>query len=138
MNKVISIVVVLVVVVGGFLMFKNRSVAPTEIEETVKTVETSAEPVGEVKEFVVETGSYYFAPKTMSVKEGDTVKITLKNAGGYHDLKLDEFGVATKTLKSEGEQDVVTFVASKKGTFEYYCSIGKHRQMGMVGTLTVE
>jgi uncharacterized cupredoxin-like copper-binding protein len=32
----------------------------------------------------------------------------------------------------------VQFVADKTGTFEFYCSVGNHRQMGMVGTLVVQ
>jgi plastocyanin len=73
----------------------------------------------------------------MSVKKGDTVKITFKNTGGFHDLKIDEFKVATKQLQG-GASEVVTFVADKAGTFEYYCSVGNHRAMGMKGTLTVQ
>ncbi|KKT09719.1 MAG: Plastocyanin [candidate division WWE3 bacterium GW2011_GWB2_43_22] len=56
---------------------------------------------------------------------------------GTHDLRLDEFNVATKLLKA-GETDTVEFTADKAGVFEYYCSVGEHRKMGMVGTLTVE
>jgi plastocyanin len=29
-------------------------------------------------------------------------------------------------------------VADKKGTFEYYCSVGQHRALGMKGKLVVE
>ncbi len=72
----------------------------------------------------------------MSVKKGDTVKITFVNSSGLHDLKIDEFNVATKQLAA-GKEETVTFVASKTGTFEYYCSVGNHRAMGMKGTLTV-
>ncbi len=149
MHKLISAFGILLIVILGFIFFKNKTIAPTELEENsgavsnMVPVEGSNVPEmvvtqGAVREFVVESGSYYFAPKTLSVKEGETVKITLRNKGGYHDLKLDEFGVATKILKTAGEEDTVTFVASKKGTFQYYCSIGDHRQMGMVGTITVE
>ena len=53
------------------------------------------------------------------------------------DFKIDEFGVATKTIKG-GEEELVEFVADKVGSFEYYCSIGTHRAMGMWGTLRIE
>ncbi len=88
------------------------------------------------KEFTVEAKNYSFTPPTMSVKKGDTVRITLKNTGGMHDLRIDEFNAATKRIKS-GEQDIIEFVADKTGTFEYYCSVGSHRAMGMKGMLTV-
>ncbi|MFZ2484698.1 MAG: cupredoxin domain-containing protein [Minisyncoccia bacterium] len=144
MNKIISVVIVLVVLVGGFLIFKNKSTAPTEteVENNTPVVEINTEVnvvAGEstVKEFTVDASSYKFSPSTMTVNVGDTVKITVKNVGGIHDLKIDEFSAATRKLNS-GESETITFVANKAGSFEYYCSIGTHRQMGMVGTLTVK
>ncbi len=71
------------------------------------------------------------------VKKGDTVKIIFKNTAGTHDWNLDEFNAHTGTVPATQEK-TIQFVASKTGTFEYYCSIGNHRQMGMKGTLVVE
>jgi len=89
-----------------------------------------------VKEFVVMGQNYSFAPSALAVKKGDMVKIVFKNADGVHDLRIDEFAAATRRIKT-GEEDTITFVADKTGSFEFYCSIGSHRQMGMKGTLTV-
>ena len=72
----------------------------------------------------------------MSVSKGDKVKIIFKNTGGFHDFTIDEFGVRTKRING-GEEDTIEFVADKSGTFEYYCSVGDHRTLGMRGTLTV-
>ncbi|MDB5254058.1 MAG: Blue (Type 1) copper protein [Parcubacteria group bacterium] len=90
-----------------------------------------------VKEVTVNGSNFAFDPKTITVNKGDTVKITFKNVGGMHDFKIDEFNVATKKING-GESDTVTFVADKTGSFEYYCSVGTHRQMGMKGTLIVK
>ena len=90
-----------------------------------------------VVSFTVRGGSFFFNPSTMKVKLGDTVNITFINEGGTHDLKIDEYNVATKILASAA-QETVSFVATKKGSFEYYCSMSSHRQAGMKGTLTVE
>ena len=35
-------------------------------------------------------------------------------------------------------EEVLEFTADKAGSFEYYCSVGEHKAMGMVGTLKVE
>ena len=67
---------------------------------------------------------------------GDKVAIEFKNSDGNHDFTIDEFNVKTKTISS-GETAKVEFTASKTGSFEFYCSIGNHRQMGMKGTLLV-
>ncbi|NCT00246.1 hypothetical protein GW765_04710 [Candidatus Parcubacteria bacterium] len=95
----------------------------------------------ETKELVfdVSGGSFYFMPNEIRVKEGDKVKIIFTNVGGTHDLVLPDFGVAT-TITKTGESDVLEFTADKKGTFEFYCSIGNgyHRQMGQIGVLLVE
>lgn len=144
-NKFISVVVLVVLITGGFLIFKNRGLAPTEIEVTNgmpvpgsnvdETIVVNEESV--VKEFTIEAVPFSFTPSTMEVNKGDTVKITLKNTKGTHDLKIDDFGVTTRVLQT-GEEQIVTFVADQVGTFEYYCSVGTHRAMGMWGTLTVK
>ena len=91
---------------------------------------------GEVKEFIVTGGNFTFSPATMTVKKGDTVRVVFKNDEGFHDFVLDEFDVATKQIQG-GSEETVEFVADKAGSFEYYCSVGKHRDMGMKGILTV-
>ncbi len=161
MNKTLIIVLVLIVVLGGayFFMGQNYKVeAPVVEQETddgavpvdngvisntmpalgnedVNEMLVGGDAVA-VKEFTVEGGKFYFKPNTMTVKKGDTVKITFKNVDGFHDFKLDGFNVATTQFQSPGEQ-TVEFVADKVGNFEYYCSVGQHKAMGMKGTLTV-
>lgn len=150
MNKTVAIIVILVVVLGGWALLRGRSEAPLESGNPAGTVEEgSGANVGaddtnslvdptpaSVKEFSVEGGMFYFTPKTMTVNKGDTVRITFTNKEGTHDWKLDEFNAATKVLKA-GESQTIEFVASTSGSFEYYCSVGTHRQMGMKGTLIV-
>lgn len=156
-NKIAAIIVLLIIVVGGWFIYKHSQPAmemggytPVTTENTGNDTSTLPAPgtptaasttpavtTGTVKEFTVSGGNFYFTPKTMTVNKGDTVKITLKNAGGTHDLKIDEFNVATPRINS-GQSATITFVADKTGTFEYYCSVGEHRAMGMFGTLTVK
>ena len=89
-----------------------------------------------VKEFTVEGQNYSFSPSTITVNKGDTVKITLKNVGGTHNLIIDEFEVGTPIIQT-GQEATIQFVASKTGQFVYYCSVDSHRAKGMWGTLTV-
>ncbi len=118
--------------------------APTEDETTDEDgtildidagVDVDAE--AEVKTFTVDGTSFAFAPSTINVKKGDTVRIVFNNKAGFHDWVLDEFNAKTKQI-SAGTTETIEFVADKAGEFEYYCSVGSHRQMGMVGTLVVE
>lgn len=154
------IIIVLLVIIGIVVFNKNNRVdTPTTTNETRVISETNPEteqPVtlseqgpgtsvssslgvglGTTKAFIVSGKNYSFTPSQIRVKKGDTVQITFKNSDGMHDLKIDAFNVATKKIAS-GQEETVTFVADKTGSFEYYCSVGTHKQMGMVGTLIVE
>ncbi len=81
--------------------------------------------------------NYTYDVKTIEVNEGDTVTINFVSENGFHDWVVDEFNAKTKQV-NPGEPTSVTFVANKKGTFEYYCSVGQHRANGMVGQLIVK
>lgn len=152
------VVIVLGVLGGIFVMNKSKLATPTptpvpQVVEATPTPEgatvevtqesspsggaMSSETSGATKTFNVTASSFKFNPATITVKKGDSVKIVVTNSGGKHDLVLEEFNVRTKILES-GQTGTVTFVADKAGSFEYYCSVGNHRQMGMVGKLIVQ
>jgi plastocyanin len=92
-----------------------------------------------VRNFDITASNFKFttlANSDITVKKGATVTINLAVANGSHDLVIDEFNARTEQM-SAGSSGDVTFVADKVGTFEYYCSVGNHRGMGMVGKLIV-
>lgn len=141
MKNVIILLALVIVLGGGWWIMKDKgSGLPTEeTKNTQMTTETSGSTNStSVKEFIVEGSSFAFAPKVLNVNKGDTVKITFVNRTGFHDFVIDEFaGAKTKQING-GQSETITFVADKAGSFEYYCSVGTHRQMGMVGTLVVK
>ena len=66
---------------------------------------------------------------TFVVEKGNLVSIhlinedkNLPNANSMHNLNIDEFNVHTRDLHYF-ETQTITFLADKKGTFDYYCSI---------------
>ena len=87
--------------------------------------------------FEVSASIFVFSLTVMKVKKGDPVRVVFTNDEGTHDWVLDEFDAKTEMLNA-GESAEVTFVADETGEFEYYCSVGQHRKMGMVGKLIVE
>ena len=107
----------------------------TELNTT--TTVTVPPVVQKTDTFLVTAQNFSFSLKEMRVKKGDKVRITLTNTEGSHDLVIDAFNVNTGRLAA-GETKTVEFIASKTGTFEYYCSVGEHRNMGMKGNLIVE
>jgi plastocyanin len=152
-NTIIWVVVVVILVLGVMFLGKSKKVdAPTGSENmevggevnnatpAPGSLGTDVEEMvveGQVKEFTVDGTNYKFEPSLITVKKGDKVKITFNSTQGFHDFVVDEFGAATKQIQSPGTE-VIEFVADKVGSFEYYCSVGAHRSMGMVGTLKVE
>jgi len=166
-NKYITIVALIALVLGAVLVFGISKKAEAPVSQTpsgetgtICTMEAKLCPDGSyvsrsgpqcqfaacpetpvkkiaVKEFTVTGENFSFTPSLITVKKGDRVRIIFKNANGLHNLIIDEFNVATKTIQG-GNQDTVEFTADKTGSFQYYCSVGTHRAMGMWGTLKVE
>ncbi len=93
--------------------------------------------VVEARKFDIVGSNFAFDVKEIRVKKGDVVKLKLKSADGFHDIVINEFNVRSKQINTGADTDVV-FTADKAGTFEYYCSVGNHRAMGMIGKLIVE
>jgi cytochrome c oxidase subunit 2 len=144
MNKVFLTIIVLVIVVAGGVFFMQKQKATQTPVPQPTTAMTKEQPTtapkeanGEVKEFNVEGGMFYFKPNELKVKKGQKVKITFTNKEGVHDFVIDDFNVQSKRIDA-GQTDVVEFTPDKTGNFEFYCSVGNHRQMGMKGTLIVE
>lgn len=107
-----------------------------EMPET-PMMKTGTESGQSEKMFMINGSNFVFDVKEIKVKKGDTVTIHFMSADGFHDLVIDEFNAKSERIKTGG-MAMVTFVADKAGTFEYYCSVGSHRLNGMIGKLIVE
>lgn len=112
----------------------------TQVEKGVDIKIQDQTSKSEVREITIDGSNFKFSQKTITVKAGETISLTFKNLEGFHDFVIDELDVKTKQLKA-GESEVVTFSIPPDASgleYEYYCSVGQHRQMGMVGTLVIE
>lgn len=143
-NKKLMIFGVLfgIILIGGGVLLRGQFIsAPEQMDtpqvENQPAAEASYQEINGVKEFTLNAGSFYYDPQVIRVKEGDTVRIVMYSLSMVHDLVIDELGVRSPMVKA-GESGVVEFVASRKGTFEFYCSVGTHRSQGQVGTLIIE
>lgn len=134
---------------GGAPPPTSQPVMPTEAEAA--QVEPVSEGGGMVR-YALRTGDGYgglvyvgvggdidgVVNPTLRAEPGDTVEITLVNSDGIeHDLLIDEFGVATDRISSQGDVQIVTFTADQSGAYEYYCGVPGHRQAGMWGNFLV-
>ena len=150
MKGTLILIIILAVLGGGYYWYSqnqapamdNSMVPDQNAMDTGSTGDAAMSDTGAtnntgaVKEFTVIGQPFSFTPATMTVKKGDTVKLIFKNMQGTHDWRLDEFNAKTNVIQG-GQEETITFVADKGGTFEYYCSVGTHRRMGMKGTFTV-
>ncbi len=139
MKNILIVIIVLILIGGAYSFFAGQNQTVTKsVDESKKTAEeTVKNNKGETKTFEVSGTSFAFDPKEIKVKQGDTVKIDFKDTGGFHNLTIEGYNVQTKQIQA-GQSDSIEFVADKTGTFEYFCNVDGHKEMGMVGKLIVE
>lgn len=160
-NVILVTIIIVAIIIAGVMFSRNNddqtvnetnetttenvdgmgsdSMAPSESMETPmdngSTMMESQD--GKTKTFTIVGSNFKFSPNEMKVNKGDTVKVIFKSQGKSHNFVIDEFKVKTAELE-EDKSEEVTFVADKTGTFEFYCSVGEHRSMGMKGSLIVQ
>lgn len=161
MNKIlVGVVIGLIVLIGAFFIFAGGADVDSNVDEHEASgddahagasegaggstnIDEGTDTSGmEVKTFMVEGVNFDFLMDGVEnpdivVNEGDLVRIEFTSADGFHDWVVDEFNAATQQVNTGGKTSV-EFIADKKGTFEYYCSVGQHRANGMVGNLIVQ
>jgi len=74
-----------------------------------------------IKEFNVVAKKYEFVPAEIKVKQNDIVKIALTSEDVAHGLMIKEYGINISVNK--GEVKKIEFLADKKGTFIFRCSV---------------
>ena len=132
MRKIL-ILAVIAISIGSYWYFgQNKDIVTPPVLPPAASIST----ISEAKVFTLEAGSYYYKPNVITVKKGENVKVIINSVSMMHDFVIDEIQVNSAVAKS-GTSTEVEFVADKIGSFEFYCSIGSHRKMGMVGTLVV-
>jgi uncharacterized cupredoxin-like copper-binding protein len=104
----------------------------------------------------VRAADYKFVPSEISVPVGQEVTLKLKNVTKQaHDLEVqglqvemmgdhqaagDHAGAMPGTLAlhtEKGKTSSATFKADRPGTYELWCTISGHKELGMVGKLVV-
>jgi plastocyanin len=119
---VTGLVVVLAMVVVGSLGVFAESGAVTQPMETVKSVE-------------VELNDDYFNPKVITIPNGTTTTLILKNKGKKeHTFTVEKLGIDAEV--QPGKQKSITVNPKQPGTFEVICRY--HFQEGMVGKVIVK
>ncbi len=135
----IIVLIALVVVVAAFFLLQEQEEPSLRIDVSDDNQQEpeSQQQSSQIKEFTIRESNFKLNPSTLTVNEGDTVRITVINEGGTHNLFVEEYNERTDIVSS-GNTRVLEFVADKAGTFSIWCEVGSHKSSGMEGTLTVQ
>lgn len=96
-----------------------------------------ASPVAGEGDVTVAMVDIAFEPSEFTIEADTDVVVFLPNEGMLeHNFVIDELDIASEIIPG-GESTTVT-INAPAGTYEYYCSVPGHKEIGMVGTLTVE
>ncbi len=128
-KKTIFITLILsALLAGGFFLFDNKPISGNSIQDTQGNALSQDTEVQKIT--LSMKGNYY--PNTIKVKQGIPVEITLDNSikGCFRSFNIKALGVSKR---SSGPSDKIIFTPSKKGSFEFACSM----RMG-TGTIIVE
>ncbi|MBX4196666.1 cupredoxin domain-containing protein [Candidatus Pacearchaeota archaeon] len=131
-STIVIIIAVLVVVLGGVMLF-NRPVAVTGniTGGTVGGNTGGSSEIDNTRVITVESAKFAYSPGEMRVKKGEHIKIMVDNTDFQHGIAIPAFGVSGV--------DSVEFTADKTGTFEYRCPTPcGSGHMNMKGVLIVE
>ncbi|MFH0836941.1 MAG: cupredoxin domain-containing protein [Candidatus Aenigmatarchaeota archaeon] len=98
---------------------------------TMGSITGNVSDVKQTKEFNIKAFQFGYEPNTITVNNGDVVKINIENTDVPHGIRIPDFNV-------KGENSV-EFTVNKTGEFKWYCTIfcgDGHRSMN--GTLIVK
>ena len=117
----------------------REAVQPSEApSQEPARIEAPAEAItSDVVEIDMIARKWDFEPATIRVKEGDRVKLNIKNIDVAHGFAILDFGVNERL--APGKTTTVEFTADKKGEYMFFCSVQCGiGHTGMRGKLIVE
>jgi plastocyanin len=118
---VVLAMVVVVTTLGSLGVFAESGVV-TQPMETVKSIE-------------VELNDDYFNPKVITIPNGTTTTLILKNKGKKeHTFTVEKLGIDAEV--QPGKEKNITVKPKQPGTYELICRY--HLQEGMVGKVIVK
>lgn len=131
----LALVTLVAVVAAGCGKKQEQAASPTPGETETTTPVAGDGPV----EVVVTMTDFKIEPATITVSQGATVRLVVKNdsSANPHDFSIPDLNAATKQLAGN-ESETITFTADKTGTFKILCTVPGHEALGMKGELKVQ
>ena len=99
--------------------------------------ESGTEGGGGGQTIQVAASDFEFDPAELTADPGE-ISFELTNDGeAPHALEIEGNGVEESSETIDAGASTTLTVTLEEGTYEIYCPVGNHKDMGMVGTLTV-
>lgn len=91
-------------------------------------------------DYTLTLNNYSFNPNFIKARPGQKLNIKLYSEYGYHNFVIEELGIHSKNI-STGESTMVEVIipidAQLNKTYEFYCSIGDHKDRQMLGSIQI-
>ena len=114
------------------IVVEEEIVPEQEIDKEIITTKSSS-----VKEIEMTARQWEFEPSVITVKEGERLRLRIKSLDVSHGFQISEFNVRRNL--EPGKEEIIEFVADKKGSFTFACSVFCGSGHGsMKGKLIVE
>ena len=103
---------------------------------------------GVIKTVAIKESEFKLSPSTVTLSKPGTYAFKAENEGSYqHSLEIEGKGLKSKEGEAgeaklepyldPGQSGVLTVSFQKSGTYEMYCPVDGHEQMGMKGKVVV-
>ena len=100
-------------------------------------IQDSDDDEASIRSFKMTAKKWEFDPETITVEEGDTVRLSVTSIDVDHGIAIPQFGVSEKL--EAGKTVDFEFVADKKGSFTFFCNVSCGAgHSSMKGTLVVQ
>ncbi|MBI3459212.1 cupredoxin domain-containing protein [Candidatus Azambacteria bacterium] len=125
-NKLVVIIISLAIIMAGGIIYQ-KSFRPPEVALIKPTGNSVTVNVRVLQ------NQWKWEPNIITVQAGTKVTLKIFNEDTYdHGFGLEAFGINKRLLPKQ--ETIIDFVASKKGNFNFYCSVpcgeGHYRQTG--------
>jgi len=119
---------------GGDDDDSDTSAATTETTETTAAGGGGGETVG------LTATDFKFDPDDPAVKPGEVTFDVTNDGETVHNLEVEGPGEEAELPEDlqPGDKGSLSVDLSEPGTYEFYCPVGNHKELGMVGEVTVQ
>ncbi len=127
MNKIL--IIIAIALIGIFTIVYVYSNNKNVSGEIIQELEPKTGSDG-IKEFTMTAKQWEFEPNTIEVNQGDLVKLSVTSIDVAHGIAILDYKI--NEYLSPGNEVKIEFVADKKGTFPFACSVScgvGHRDM---------